>query len=63
MVPDATTLPTALPLIVPNNTPETTATLAGPPRTQPTSAIAKSLKYSPALVELRNAAKVMNKTI
>ena len=57
IIPEATTLPTALPLIVPKRTPESTATFAGPPRAQPTSAIDRSLKNSPALEALRKQAK------
>ena len=57
IMPEATTLPTALPLIVPKSTPESTATFAGPPRAQPTSAIERSLKNSPAFDEFRKQAK------
>ena len=59
-LPEATTLATEEPEMVPNRMPDTTVTLAGPPRSRPTSARAKSLKYSPAPELCRKVANTTN---
>lgn len=54
-VPEATTLAAELPEIVPNRALPMTATLAGPPRLPPATAMAMSMKNCPAPVLARNA--------
>ena len=59
--PSTMTLATAEPEIVPNMLEETTATLPGPPRWPPASALARFMKNCPAPDFSRKAPKMMKR--
>lgn len=58
--PVVTVLPTEEPETMPQRAEETTATFAGPPEAQPTSAFAQSMKKFATPVASRKAPKMTN---